>query len=391
MTLNIDRENVDAFYRYKMEAIQAKCEGRGNGTKTVLTNLENIGRDIAHDVNLVFSFIRASLGVQGTNKKGRFIITGHHDQLVLQGLIFDFIDEFVLCRTCRNPETHLSCATKTALLRQDCKACGSNIPLQSRHKFFEKICRFYLSKNEYETKPKEMTTSIRPDEQPSTLTDGQETDWNFKSDLDLVVESVNALTMTTSEKLDMLHKTATDCNYDADIVFAEAARLQCLDRAATILIEAWDNVSPVSTIKRYELIHSRLLTGRFKAQKHMLKSIEQFMFTLRTTLTKKTAQHLFYTLYDMNLVEEEVFVNWKIGSGLKHEQGTNEFIIWLTEVARPFLTWLQEAESDSNSDAELNSPNVIFTSAVKHIEIEEVVVLKPPDDDDDDDIDIDAI
>lgn len=34
----------DPFYRYKMERLQAKIEGKGNGIKTVIVNLNNVGQ-----------------------------------------------------------------------------------------------------------------------------------------------------------------------------------------------------------------------------------------------------------------------------------------------------------------------------------------------------------
>ena len=42
--LNVNRENSDAFYRYKMPALIAKVEGKGNGIKTVVVNMPEIGK-----------------------------------------------------------------------------------------------------------------------------------------------------------------------------------------------------------------------------------------------------------------------------------------------------------------------------------------------------------
>jgi len=37
----------DPFYRYKMERLQAKIEGKGNGIKTVVVNLSNVAQQLA--------------------------------------------------------------------------------------------------------------------------------------------------------------------------------------------------------------------------------------------------------------------------------------------------------------------------------------------------------
>lgn len=43
-SLNVNRENSDAFYRYKMPALMAKVEGKGNGIKTVVVNMPEVAK-----------------------------------------------------------------------------------------------------------------------------------------------------------------------------------------------------------------------------------------------------------------------------------------------------------------------------------------------------------
>jgi translation initiation factor 5 len=45
--VNIRRDVTDPFYRYKMESIVSKIEGKGNGIKTVVANLTSVAQSLA--------------------------------------------------------------------------------------------------------------------------------------------------------------------------------------------------------------------------------------------------------------------------------------------------------------------------------------------------------
>jgi translation initiation factor 5 len=75
------------------------------------------------------------LGAQTTyDEKGdRYIVNGAHDATRLRELLDTFIDKFVLCAACKNPETELI-LTKTEDIIRDCKACGKRSGCDMRHK-----------------------------------------------------------------------------------------------------------------------------------------------------------------------------------------------------------------------------------------------------------------
>jgi len=45
--VNIPRSVEDQYYRYKMPALEAKVESRGNGIKTVIVNISDIAKALA--------------------------------------------------------------------------------------------------------------------------------------------------------------------------------------------------------------------------------------------------------------------------------------------------------------------------------------------------------
>lgn len=123
-TVNIRRDVTDPFYRYKMERIQSKIEGKGNGIKTVIVNLSSVAGSLARPPAHVIKYFGFELGAQTNTSPNddRWIINGAHDASKLQDYLDGFIAKFVLCKKCKNPETDVH--IKDGNITLDCKACG---------------------------------------------------------------------------------------------------------------------------------------------------------------------------------------------------------------------------------------------------------------------------
>ncbi|RYP48425.1 hypothetical protein DL768_005698 [Monosporascus sp. mg162] len=132
--VNVRRDVTDAFYRYKMEKLQTKIEGKGNGIKTVVTNLSSVAQSLARPGSYVIKYFGFELGAQ-TNidpPDDRWIINGAHDAPKLQDYLDGFINKFVLCKKCKNPETDV--VIKDGRILLDCKACGQRTEVDLRLK-----------------------------------------------------------------------------------------------------------------------------------------------------------------------------------------------------------------------------------------------------------------
>lgn len=81
-------------------------------------------------------FFGCELGAQTSfDEKGdRYIVNGAHDATRLRELLDSFIDKFVLCASCKNPETDLIVDPRTEIISRDCKACGARTDVDMRHK-----------------------------------------------------------------------------------------------------------------------------------------------------------------------------------------------------------------------------------------------------------------
>lgn len=132
--INVRRDVSDSFYRYKMERLQTKVEGKGNGIKTVVVNLTSVAQSLERPGAYLIKFFGFELGAQ-TNidpKDDRWIINGAHESAKLQDLLDIFIKKFVLCHKCKNPETRTEIKDERIYL--DCKACGVRSDVDLRHK-----------------------------------------------------------------------------------------------------------------------------------------------------------------------------------------------------------------------------------------------------------------
>ncbi|KAJ1503953.1 hypothetical protein HMI55_002244 [Coelomomyces lativittatus] len=107
--LNINGNQDDLFYRYKMPPIQSKIEGKGNGIKTVVPNMTEVAKALGRPPMYACKYFGTELGAQTKHepKNDRYIVNGAHDAQRLQELLDGFIQKFVLCTYCRNPETSL--------------------------------------------------------------------------------------------------------------------------------------------------------------------------------------------------------------------------------------------------------------------------------------------
>lgn len=143
--INISGNNPvdDPEYRYKMPTVYGKLEGRGNGSKTVIPNISDVGSSLHRDPGEVNKFFGCELGAQTTYNKetDRAIVNGHHTDKVLQQMVHKYIEAFVLCPNCGLPETEYK--IKSGTIYHKCAACGSKEMVDMTHK----LCTYILAQD----------------------------------------------------------------------------------------------------------------------------------------------------------------------------------------------------------------------------------------------------
>lgn len=142
-TLNIsnDINNSDPFFRYKMPKVTLKHEGKGNGVKTVVSNIKDVSKSLNRNVGDLLAFIATELSVCSLQRKDDYIINGTFDTQTVQNIIAKFVTSHVLCDVCGNPETVFvsnACSKKEASLYKVCQACGGRSKVK-HHKINKRI------------------------------------------------------------------------------------------------------------------------------------------------------------------------------------------------------------------------------------------------------------
>jgi len=350
-SVNVNRNVSDAFYRYKMPRIQAKVEGKGNGIKTVIVNMVDVAKAIGRPATYPTKYFGCELGAQTQFdfKNERFIVNGSHDATKLQDLLDGFIRKYVLCPACDNPETELMVSSKKGTISQGCKACGHHGLLESNHKLNTYILKNPPSLNPAvqgssltEGKRGKRSKRANGDTGATAATVAATTNGNdrscspenevnnssdivvepppertisnneddFKWAVDVSEEAVRArlqdLTdgakgMTISDDLDKSEKERMDmfyklvkCRRDAGQLdnnhkelVAEAERLEIKTKAPLILAELLFDQGIAAQAKKYRVLLLRFTHDDIRAQKYLIRGIEQVIALHKDTLMPK--------------------------------------------------------------------------------------------------------
>ncbi|VDD93734.1 unnamed protein product [Enterobius vermicularis] len=374
MSLNINRNVLDPFYRYKMPRLLAKVEGKGNGIKTVIANMAEIAKALERPPTYPTKYFGCELGAQ-TNfdmKNERFIVNGEHDAAKLQDILDGFIKKFVLCPACENPETTL---VKTRLfetfslqsvrkgqIHSKCKACGNASIIDPKHK----LSTFILRNPPKSTEDKEKKENGNgSDEQPEgeALSDKDnlvDDDWAepVEDSTNQVSAQIGKLIISkdlekpVEERLDMLHQYFMKAKKESTLQVAllnEAERLELKSKATLLLADVLFDENVVAQIKEYRTLLLRFTLDDHRAQRHLLGGIEQLIMKHMDILLPKSP-HIIKALYDNDVVEEEVLLAW--GEKPNKKYVGKKLCAEIISRAKPVLDWLREAEEDDEDEDE---------------------------------------
>lgn len=393
--INICRDNTDPFYRYKMPPIQSKTEGRGNGIKTAIMNLSEVSRALGRPPSYVVKFFGYELGAQ-TNineEQDRYLVNGAHDTSELQDSLDGFINKFVLCGSCKNPETEIQIKGKDTLQR-DCKACGKITMIDLKHKLSSYILKNPPASSKKGKKSATATANVvGGGKSISDIVSGQakkESSGDGDDD-DILTQKINAeaaqlgavvevkddewavdmseeAIAARARELEELSLTGQESKFNelgewllkesengkddlpADVeIYKRIVELEIGDKPETVqvLAQTLFDEDILEQIEPHVGLLAKLINDDPENQFALLGGLERFLGLEKPTLIAKVPQILL-AFYNKDLLGEAEIIKW--GSKVSKKYVPKDVSKTVRKAAKPFVKWLQEADEESDEE-----------------------------------------
>ncbi|KAG1735823.1 domain found in IF2B/IF5-domain-containing protein [Suillus lakei] len=401
--VNIRRDVDDKFYRYRMPLLLTKIEGKGNGIKTVVPNMADVARALSRPPTYPTKFFGCELGAQTSSddKNERYIVNGAHDASRLRELLDVFIDKFVLCRSCKNPETDLLIlkSGRNEDVVRDCKACGERTDVDMKHKLVTFILK-NPPKNPKKSKKgakgetngngggvhasapsipgdenggssggdsdDELTKKIKAEAaELTTETKLAAQDWSadtspeaVKARVKALESQVGGLSLTPAGGLgdDERHPYAQfgrwveenkgEAGVGAVQIYQKAQEfgVEKKHKTVLVLIQALFTEDVAKEIDTYKALLAKMVTSE-KHQKALLGGIERLVGLTHPELIPSVPKILM-ALYQIDVLEEDVVTQW--GTHVSKKYVDKETSKKVRKASEPFLKWLEDADDDES-------------------------------------------
>lgn len=122
----IRENNPEASMDRKKFSIIPPVIAREGSKKTSFSNIVDFCKRMNRPVDHLTAFLLTELATTGSSDAaGRLLIKGRFQQLQVESVLKRYIQEYVTCKTCRAPETHLTKDNTSRLMFMECEKCGS--------------------------------------------------------------------------------------------------------------------------------------------------------------------------------------------------------------------------------------------------------------------------
>jgi len=107
-----------------------KIEGHIEGTKTILTNVQQIADYVRRNINHFLKYLLRELATSGKIEGNRVILQTKIPSIKINDKIKQYVEEFVICKECGKPDTQLIKQDKFMFVQ--CLACGAKHSVRAK-------------------------------------------------------------------------------------------------------------------------------------------------------------------------------------------------------------------------------------------------------------------
>ncbi|MDP3987480.1 MAG: translation initiation factor IF-2 subunit beta [Nanoarchaeota archaeon] len=109
-----------------------KIEGYFEGKKTILSNFSQITSHLRRDPEHFQKFLLRELAASGQKEGDRFVLNMKVPSTKINQKIEEYVNEFVLCKECKKPDTELLREPHSRITFIHCLACGAKHSVRSK-------------------------------------------------------------------------------------------------------------------------------------------------------------------------------------------------------------------------------------------------------------------
>lgn len=112
-------KNIEKKDRLEIPKSQVNVQGN----QTIISNFDEIVNTIRRENTHLAKFLFRGLAKPGHISSGRLILQGKVTSELIDSKIKEYMEEFVICKVCKRPDSHLKKDGRITLLF--CEACGA--------------------------------------------------------------------------------------------------------------------------------------------------------------------------------------------------------------------------------------------------------------------------
>jgi translation initiation factor 2 subunit 2 len=105
-----------------------RAESVASGNKTIIMNFKEICDRINRDRNHLLKYLAGELATSGSMEGNHATFQGRFDNRTINSLFQRYIQDYVLCPICHQPDTKIVRKHRFSLLQ--CEACGATSPIR---------------------------------------------------------------------------------------------------------------------------------------------------------------------------------------------------------------------------------------------------------------------